>query len=198
MATRSPFTLSHSFPVTLNNGKKRLEVLLSTGCSCGGTTATVRKRQRSNGVWIVAVQCAECGAEKSDGLRRADFQDFDSLEVFDEGLSQRYFENLRQSIPLVELNRVSDKAEWQRRYDEFLRSREWYLIREYIIERDKRICQGCGTPHLEDPYNLRAHHLTYQYGFAPPLWLIKTVCIPCHDRLHADKHGLKDAWCPQG
>ncbi len=190
----SPLMLSHPFPATCNGGKERLEMILEAGCTCGGEAGTLTKRKLSNGVWIVALQCDNCGSAKSTGLKRIHFQSFESFPLFDEDLSERYLEKLRQSLPPIEIKRQTDDVEWQRRYDEFLNSREWTTIRNLVIARDECICQACGQ--VNRPNNLRAHHLSYGYGFAPPLWLLVTVCADCHDRLHADKHGFSDPWCP--
>jgi 5-methylcytosine-specific restriction endonuclease McrA len=195
MSDTIPFHLSHAFPPTCNGGKSRLERVIEDGCLCGSPSATLTGRKQSNGVMVVALQCDNCGSAKSNGLRRSDFPTFDDFPLFDENKNKIFYEDtFRNRIHEFEDERVLKDIEWKRAYDEFLRSREWADIRKWVIARDEFRCQACGQS--RDPYVLRVHHLTYEFGFIPPLWMLQTVCIDCHDRLHADKNGFEDPWCP--
>jgi hypothetical protein len=193
---RSPFQLSSPFPVTCNGGKGPLEKLLREGCSCGGVSATLTQRKQIDGKIVAALQCDNCGAAKSNGLQKKHFPGFDSLPLFDSDFQERYWREQagRQSKQIQE-KQEAERIEWQRQYDEFLQSREWYNLRAKVIQRDRSICQACGEIKNQH-YLLRVHHLSYEFGFMPPLWMLQTVCVQCHDRLHADKHGFADPWCP--
>jgi hypothetical protein len=196
MTDRYPFQLSHPAPVTCNGGKERLEKLLIEGCYCGSRSARLTRRKQSNGVWVVALQCEGCGSAKMSGLRKADFIELESFPEFDTALANRNHEEWLKRIDEEREKADAERAEFQKKYAEFLKSPEWYNLRNFKLQRDGLICEACGDS--KSPYNLRVHHLTYRYGFMPPLWCLKTVCVECHDRLHANKHGYEDNWCQIG
>jgi 5-methylcytosine-specific restriction enzyme A len=196
---RSPFQLSSPFPVTCNGGKGPLEKLLREGCSCCdsifGNTATLTKRKQSNGVFVVALQCDNCGSAKSNGLKKAHFPGFDSFPLFDEERQKTCYQlwSARREEEFAKEREIKQR-EWEDEYRIFLKSPEWDALRKQVLERDGFCCQACGQ--IKTQYYLQVHHLTYRLGFQPPLWLLKTVCLECHDRLHADKHSFADPWCP--
>jgi 5-methylcytosine-specific restriction endonuclease McrA len=72
-------------------------------------------------------------------------------------------------------------------YAAFLRSREWSEIRQLVLQRAGGLCEACRK---REP--VIVHHLTYRYGFKPPLWCLKALCRVCHSRF---KKGLRrDPW----
>jgi 5-methylcytosine-specific restriction endonuclease McrA len=68
-------------------------------------------------------------------------------------------------------------------------STEWAALRLKVFIRSKGRCEACG-----DARARAVHHLSYRYGRTPPLWCLKAVCDPCHDRLHDPD----DPWCLEG
>jgi hypothetical protein len=74
------------------------------------------------------------------------------------------------------------------KYKEFLKSPEWALTKHYLWNRSKGWCEKCYTSEAKE-----AHHLTYQYGWNPPLKYLLHVCSDCHDDLTRDQIATKAA-----
>ena len=84
---------------------------------------------------------------------------------------------------------IMDKAEWFKRYSAYLRTPEWKEKRERVWRRDGYMCTACGNAPAT-----QVHHLSYKYGRHTPLFLLKSVCTPCHDRLTALDRGELKPW----
>ncbi len=67
---------------------------------------------------------------------------------------------------------------WER-YDAYMRSPQWRLVRAQVIERDKGECRMCGARE-----RLTVHHLTYARIFREWLDDLITLCFHCHEKRH--------------
>jgi 5-methylcytosine-specific restriction endonuclease McrA len=65
------------------------------------------------------------------------------------------------------------------KYRDYLKSPKWWLIRDLVLKRDKRLCQGCLTNEAT-----QVHHLTYRHLFNEFMFELISVCSACHQRLH--------------
>lgn len=93
---------------------------------------------------------------------------------------------------MVLLDRIlSSNTEWSPRgsrvdpymgVDEWIKAWMWTRIRNYVIERDNRICQVCG----EETEDLQVHHIVWKChnGSDHPKNLM-VVCEHCHRQIHA-------------
>lgn len=66
-----------------------------------------------------------------------------------------------------------------------------YNVRQYVLKRDKYTCQCCGAhPTEKKPVKLHVHHIeSRKTGSNAPNNLI-TLCVDCHDAIHAGKKTL--------
>ena len=74
--------------------------------------------------------------------------------------------------------REEQNAEWWRRYNEYLRSPGWRAKSAAVLRRAGGTCEACGTAKAT-----QAHHVTYARVFEEPLFDLRAVCVPCHERL---------------
>jgi hypothetical protein len=62
------------------------------------------------------------------------------------------------------------------KYEDYIRSPEWFDLRERAFDRDGRRCVLCNSPK-----DLRGHHRTYERLGSELVEDIATLCKPCHD-----------------
>ena len=74
--------------------------------------------------------------------------------------------------------------EYYTAYRDYLRTREWRLLRLTILDRDGHRCIQCGAESIDTP--LHVHHLHYRgietMTFTPDQ--LVTLCSSCHDLCH--------------
>jgi len=73
----------------------------------------------------------------------------------------------------------SEQQTWWDRYHEYLKSPEWYALRERVMRRADGFCEICA---LGQP--TQVHHTTYKHVFHEFIWELRAVCDRCHARLH--------------
>lgn len=66
------------------------------------------------------------------------------------------------------------------KYQAYLCSREWSVLREKVRKRAGGICERCATHPMD-----HVHHLTYARRYAERLEDLQAQCKPCHDFTHA-------------
>lgn len=66
-------------------------------------------------------------------------------------------------------------------YMTFLKTDYWKKVRNLVLERDKKMCQGCGLK-----VNLQVHHITYKNhgNELENLSDLITLCKSCHKNEH--------------
>ena len=82
----------------------------------------------------------------------------------------------------------------KKKYDAYIRSKDFKAIREKVFERDHYRCACCGYSPFEDkefpnrkPRTLQCHHRTYEHLFNEyPNHLedLVTLCSVCHRAIH--------------
>jgi hypothetical protein len=65
-------------------------------------------------------------------------------------------------------------------YNAYLNSPDWNKLRNLVLERDNRLCQGC----LVAPAEI-VHHLTYNDVFYELAFQLVSLCRACHEKIHA-------------
>ena len=68
----------------------------------------------------------------------------------------------------------------KKRYDEYLKSAEWKLIKKLKLKQTDYVCQGC----LERGRVLEVHHLTYDRIGMELLTDLAVYCTECHNKAH--------------
>lgn len=69
-------------------------------------------------------------------------------------------------------------------YEAYLASSDWARLRDRVLERDGRRCQGCLAADAA-----QVHHLTYANVGDEMLFELVSVCDPCHRTLHGRQRG---------
>jgi len=68
------------------------------------------------------------------------------------------------------------------KYQEYLKSKQWYALRLKILSRDDYTCQHCHCKVTS--YTANVHHKTYIRLGDENLSDLITLCIPCHEKEH--------------
>lgn len=148
---------------------------------CTGTTFALRKRMKADGKMLYAYQyqCLACGAES--GTVKASEAERLRLPTspWDDAIVKRWSDARHQVY--VE-QREDEKAEWFRKYSEYLKTPAWQAKRQKVLKRANGICEGCG----EKP-PVQVHHKTYEHVGDEFLWELAAVCMDCHERAHDGK-----------
>jgi 5-methylcytosine-specific restriction endonuclease McrA len=142
-----------------------------------------------NGVCIHVMQCLECGSNVGGIKREGDPPPFDEeIEKSYEDKKQEAREQFEWQMRLERdrENKAEEEAErlrkeqWKLRYHEYLRGEEWQAKRLLVLKRCNEICEGCGTAQAT-----QVHHVYYNEEMgSEPLWALRGVCRPCHEREH--------------
>jgi hypothetical protein len=72
-------------------------------------------------------------------------------------------------------------SDWPRLYADYLKSEEWALRRDLVMQRAGGLCEGCRLKTASE-----VHHLTYEHATQEFLFDLVALCGDCHDRLHGD------------
>lgn len=149
---------------------------------CNHENSIPTVRTIANGSVIVFLQCQVCGGGRS--VKKADY-DLSKLVPYDQSIVDRYSERCRQFYEnrrkeWEEAETIRDAA-WWAKYNEYLQSGAWSVVRNAVLRRD-RMCQRCFRLAAT-----QAHHLSYKtynkHGFTFPHECVG-VCGFCHDKIH--------------
>jgi hypothetical protein len=90
---------------------------------------------------------------------------------------------LQERIASVRPLWVGVDTPWHVRYDEYLQSEQWLMIRAQVLRRDGYRCRMSGkVNHPGDP--LQVHHLTYDRVGCESLDDLIAICRSTHRKLH--------------
>ena len=67
-------------------------------------------------------------------------------------------------------------------YKEYMLSELWRITRGMQLHEDKHTCQMCGRKQ-----ELRVHHLTYENLGQEKDGDLQTLCVRCHNDVHAER-----------
>jgi hypothetical protein len=148
-----------------------------------------RWKMTTNGVRIHVMQCLRCGRSAGAIKREGNPPPFDEeiqnsfLERRRQAQDERY---LQRKLEFERKRQEEDEAErlrreqWKLKYHEYLRSEEWRAKRLLVLKRCNWICEGCGIAQAT-----QVHHVYYNEEMgSEPLWALRGVCRPCHEREH--------------
>lgn len=76
--------------------------------------------------------------------------------------------------------RWQDIRDDREKYQSYLASREWGILKEAIRERSGGTCERCCLYPMD-----HVHHLTYARKYAELLEDLQALCLPCHNFTHA-------------
>ena len=196
MFEKTPRSLSTAWPRMTPVMRDRVQRHLADGCYCQAETATLTRRLINAHV-VVHLQCDGCGRGISGGLSRNDHYFWQDYPVWNQKLVENYRSEWqeRNEARLLDMGTQAeiDRETTSRDYAEWCRtSPDWHRLSRRVLQRSNFQCEAC----LASQATV-AHHTTYRYGRLPPAWLLRAVCVDCHERLHADRQGFSDEWAGQ-
>lgn len=177
-----------------DTARQRVRDALKGGCNCGGTQASMRKRRNSIGALSVALQCDQCGKSLTGSLSRHDFPFYSDFPEWDGDKREAWWKAVQErweAEHAAARARIITPDQKREEYREVRNTPEWRRFRQAVLARAGFKCEACGKAPAE-----QAHHLTYAFGLFPPLWEMRAVCRPCHERLHAADDEWHDAHLP--
>lgn len=145
-------------------------------CSC--QTTELRQKTTRAGRIEVKHQCLTCGSTVGGALPltalRVRPQDHPE---WDHGLHDQYWKAYQKARDKHEKAKNLVFWDW---YDRYLVSEQWEDRRRRVFERANYTCEAC-----RQATATQVHHTTYQHVGDEPLWDLRAVCTPCHDRIHS-------------
>jgi 5-methylcytosine-specific restriction endonuclease McrA len=131
------------------------------------------------------VNCPNCRVDVlQHQLEQKENQDqLQRLTALEQERAQARAAELRKQYDLEQVKVATIAAEsrtWWKKYDDYLNSESWLLKRAKVLERAGRRCEACG-----EAWATQVHHVTYEHVFDEPLFDLRAVCVPCHERLTA-------------
>jgi predicted HNH restriction endonuclease len=86
-----------------------------------------------------------------------------------------------------------EKSEEYKKYQKYIRSKEWKEIRDEVFEERNQRCQICGRREGEDKAKLSVHHNSYEhlYDERDHKEDLLVVCSVCHLAIHRNKNNYK-------
>jgi hypothetical protein len=148
------------------------------GVGCDHEFALVRSGQHHT------TQCVRCWHYEPKWIKKADLSS-EALEAatpirhHDYAADQTY--RLRILQPFAELMELNgDQPDTTSMdYYQYLSTPEWRAIRQRVINRAGKVCEGCGEREASI-----VHHMTYQRRGREFLLDLIAVCRECHDLIH--------------
>jgi 5-methylcytosine-specific restriction endonuclease McrA len=155
--------------------------------TCEHPNTRLVRRVLANGVLIVIRQCARCGSNRG-AVKKAEVPDLNALPPWNEALRDRWHQlcTARAQRRIEERERAfrEKRTEWWIRYNEYLETPEWAARRDAVLRRDNYLCRGCRINRA-----VQVHHLTYDRVGREPLFDLVSVCLACHESIHAREDG---------
>ena len=137
-------------------------------------------RKQTHGAFVL--QCPECGSTASTSLAHKTLtqQQMDEALPFDYARRQLGWDFSSECREVERVHGIkSTDSILAVGYDEYLRSYEWKLKRQLIIDREKNLCQGCRSHPIEE-----VHHATYSNVGDELLFQLVGLCSSCHRKVH--------------
>tara|TARA_R110000868_G_scaffold33215_2_gene120832 strand:+ start:7392 stop:7985 length:594 start_codon:yes stop_codon:yes gene_type:complete len=124
-------------------------------------------------------QCSKCGG----AFRNIQFAFKTHGNLFESEFSQINFDNWKKKKSdenkiISEYFDVFRKSKFYN-YHKYLKSAEWKIIRDKVIERDNGICLYCKTKPAQE-----VHHKHYRTIYKEKIDDLESVCSDCHRAIH--------------
>jgi hypothetical protein len=166
-----------SFEDQLMSRVERIEKAIKDISDCQHERSEIRYRLCSNGSRMYSYQCLRCGKQIGGWINKKEIEAIDAVKPIDD--------ELKNSINELRTQLYKKKYEVQREtffsdYDEYLKSDQWNNLREKVLKRCNRICEGCGNSRA-----VQVHHTTYKHYRREFLFELVGLCHTCHNAIHA-------------
>ena len=124
-------------------------------------------------------QCLKCGG----AFRDVQFAFRTHGNLFESEFSQINFDNWKKKKSdenkiISEYFDIFRKSKFYN-YHKYLKSAEWKIIRDKVIERDNGICLYCKTKPAQE-----VHHKHYRTIYKEKIDDLESVCSDCHRAIH--------------
>jgi hypothetical protein len=158
-----------------------------------------RIKRFPSGVVHYVSQCSSCGFSYGQPFSKKILTPEDIVEPFDEDLHNKFYEENYKAIAeemekYDKLNKMKEKLklnyfkdvlklpieDFETTYNAYINSSWWKMRREYILKRDKCICQYCLSAKATEVHHFSYHNL----GNESPFELV-SVCKECHRIIHS-------------
>lgn len=143
---------------------------------CVHTQRETRRRITSNNAVLVVNQCLWCGHSvqiNSFGVNR------DVLPAWHATRFSEFSEAVTSWARRREqTRRTEDEVALRAHYDAYLASPDWRSKRALVMKRAAALCEACLSARATE-----VHHTTYAHFGNEPLWELRAVCRPCHERI---------------
>ena len=136
-------------------------------------TQLTLRRIRGGGIQYVQ-QCLRCGGSVGSAVPHSKVQTLPT--DWDETLNERWTASVRATIAESRRAETDDR---RARYAAYLDTTQWKQKRAAVLQRERSICQGCGSNRACD-----VHHLTYAHVGKELLFELVALCRACHDVVH--------------
>jgi 5-methylcytosine-specific restriction endonuclease McrA len=176
------------FTTELCEGCYKYAVIDETAC-CASPLLQKVKYAISGGGIQVRNQCASCGDMSNNSIGGLTADEKSKLPLAD--LTKRDQRNTNKYDFYSRSNKAKaeagqrawsdEKAEWFRKYNNYLNSTIWLHKRLAILKRDDYLCQCCLTN-----VATQVHHKSYQFvdfKGSEPAFDLESICRPCHDNI---------------
>ena len=146
-----------------------------------------RNKPDRNGRPLFAYQCVTYGERVGEFIpvRTLDKRQLSELPLWNKELEQTYWRQmLSEAYEKREQERTKELQRWRRKYDAYLSSPKWKVLRRKVLARAKGICEGC-----EERKATQVHHLTYERLGNEMLFDLVAVCDACQKQIHPQRKG---------
>ncbi len=129
-------------------------------------------------------QCPACGAPLDPTqLKHSIIEEYrikgGVIEDWDQAAVVAYFDTRARHADGIRRKYGWNQEEWWSRYEKYLASEEWRILRQKVLVRDNYTCRGCNVA-----LATQVHHTTYERVGQEDLADLLSVCAPCHRGIH--------------
>jgi hypothetical protein len=165
--------------------------VLESEFDCTHEDTRIVKHIMANNAVMVIRQCCRCGRSIGGAMPQKGL-DLDALPLRDDALLREWHDKQQARREQLRILHYGDNEDtwWERVYQPYMRSENWYALRRRVIYRDNFACQDCFSRITESTAHV--HHTSYKglketgESFA---FECVTLCPRCHHRVHPHMNG---------
>lgn len=152
--------------------------------ACQHEKAEIRFKVYKNDSHHYFEQCLNCGEAVGSAIPHKEIDAIDDTPPWDERLQLGYRFAIDEMANKIRAEQQQTwrlrNTDWDREYDDYIKTPLWKDKRRRVLERDNYTCQAC----LKRPAQ-QAHHLNYRFPLGKePLFVLISVCQACHEAIH--------------
>lgn len=162
-------------------GYEEIARIIDEEFKCLHADTVLRFKVLSDGRRAYLFQCRRCGWKSGHtSLKKIPFPEIPKATPVDEEVARMWWDRrAKRHEEMREAERKSEREDFRREHDEYLRSMKWRQKREEVLKRANYVCEGCRKNRAT-----QVHHLNYDHWQDELLWELVAVCRECHARAH--------------